>query len=145
VKIYNSPDKFITDLFGLSSVMLEHPFVKNIMEECKCDDSCECDEVSGILHANVKAFEDKYVMIAEIPGLTDDDIVIDFKDDKITVTADYKKEEEFTKIRNGKWTTSFKFKDIDSSSIVAKLDKGQLFITISKKPEAQPIKIKVEK
>lgn len=145
MRIYNSPDKFITDLFGLGSTVLEHPFIKNMMEECRCGDTCECNDVAGVLHAHVKSFDDKHVMIAEIPGLSDDDITIEFKDDKLTVTADYKKEEEFTKIRNGKWVTAFKFKDVDADNISAKLDKGQLFITLLKKPEAQPIKIKVEK
>ncbi len=42
-------------------------------------------------------------------------------------------------------TSNPKFKDVDANNIVAKLDKGQLFVTLSKKPEAQPIKIKVEK
>ena len=145
MRIYSSPDKFITNLFDLGSTVLEYPFVKNIMEECKCGNTCECDDIAGVLHAHVKTLEDKYVMIAEIPGLGDDDVTIEFKDDKLTITADYKKEEEFTKIRNGKWMTALKFKDVDASNIIAKLDRGQLIVTLFKKPEAQPIKIKVEK
>jgi len=142
MRVFDASEKFMADLFDLGSNVLNHPSFKNTIEKCKCG---EYNDISNILHAHVKTFDDKYIIIAEVPGINDDDIIIEFKDDKLIITADYKNEEEFTKIRNGKWMTAFKLKNVDINSIVAKLINGQLFVTLLKKSEAQPIKIKVEK
>ena len=166
----NDFDSMIRDFIGMAEsaaqTASQHPFFKDLQDilktaECKCEDGkCDCKEapetnapVNGILHSHVKTFSDKYVMIAEIPGLEDKDISIEFKENKLTVKAEYptkidqdkSDEENFSVLRVGTWITSFKFKDVDSEQIAAKLDRGQLKIVLPKKPEAQPLKVQINK
>lgn len=135
-------DDLMKDFSELGFAFARHPFFKN----SENDEEYECVEsIANSLRTSVKKYSDKFVLIAEVPGLSDEDITIEFKDNKLSLIADYKKDndEEFTKIRQGKWKAIYKFKDIDSEKISAKLDKGQLFITLPKKPEAQPVKIQI--
>lgn len=151
-RTYNA-DALIRDLFDLGALASKHPFFKDVenicnCEEEKCEDDCECTApVNGVLKTDVRKYSDKYVLIAEVPGLNEEDVTIEFKDDKLSLAANYKKDEEdqFTKIRVGKWSIAYKFKGVDSEKISAKLDKGQLIVTLPKKPEAQPFKVQINK
>ena len=153
-KVYGfNVDALLRDLADLGVTAAKHPFFKDIENICncegeKCEEECECTApATGVLRTDVKKYSDKFVLIAEVPGLSDEYITVEFKDDKLSLVADYKKdnEEEFTRIRQGKWKIIYKFKDVDSEKISAKLDKGQLFITLPKKPEAQPFKVQINK
>jgi len=84
--------------------------------------------------------EKDYEVIVEAPGATQDMIDIQFKDDLVTVKIDYGKE---GKVRTGKYAWAKKFKDVDGGAISAKLDGGMLTLTIPKRPESQPQKIKI--
>lgn len=144
-RYYDSPEKLFNDLLGLSTTVLQSPLAKEILTNCTNNENCVNEELTGRLNAQAKTFDDKYVVIAEVPGLKDEDITIEFKDKNLALIGDYKNEEDFDKIRKGKWACAFKFKDVDGEKIEAKLENGQLIVSLFKKPEAQPIKIQINK
>jgi HSP20 family molecular chaperone IbpA len=157
--VYNVPfDVMVRELLDLGTIAMKSPLWKDIEKMCNCGDECKCEESEckcedtctppeGVLKSHSNALSDKFVVIVEVPGLSDEDITVEFKEDTLTLKADYgkKTEEDFSKIRVGKWMTAYKFKGVDTEKIVAKLDKGQLTVTLPKKPEAQPFKVEINK
>lgn len=99
----------------------------------------EYTEDSG-LHIKSKDNEDTFIVSMEVPGATEEMLDVQFKDDIITISIDYGKENE---LRKGKYSWSGKFKGVDAEKIEAKLAAGVLILTLPKKPECQPQKIKI--
>ena len=99
----------------------------------------EYAEDSG-LHIKSKDNKEDYSVSMEVPGATDEMIDVQYKDDVITIVIDYGKENE---LRIGKYSWSRKFKGVDADKIDAKLVSGVLTLTMPKKPECQPQKIKI--
>jgi len=143
-------DRMLYNLMDLGTLAVKHPFFKDVKAACDCEnEDCSCNDVaeervSGVLHAHAKPFEDKYVVTVEVPGLTEDNLTIEFKEDVLTIKAQYGEVEDSV-MRAGLWRTAFKFKGADGSAISAKLDSGLLTVTLPKKTETQPIKIEINK
>ena len=148
-------DQMFRNLMDLGTIAVRHPFFKDVKNACECGPECDCgddcsctdvveDQVMGILHAHAKPFEDKYVVAVEVPGLTEDNLTIEFKDDVLTIKAQYGKVEDSV-MRAGLWRTAFKFKGADGTAVSAKLDSGVLTVTLPKKIESQPVKIEINK
>lgn len=92
--------------------------------------------------------DDFYIIKAEIPGLSEDNIDITFDDGILTLTANYgekKENEDFKYLREGKFTKSYRLPDIDSDKIDANISNGVLEITANKSEKAKPRKIKIKK
>ncbi len=92
------------------------------------------------LHIKSKDNKDNFIISLEVPGATDDMLDVQFKDDVVTIIVDYGKENE---LRVGKYSWSGKYKGVDAEKIDAKLMSGVLTLTLPKKPECQPQKIKI--
>jgi len=100
---------------------------------------------------NIAEKEDGYVITAEIPGLSKDDVNIEVKENTLTISGEKKDitEEKDTKYHRvecqyGKFERSFFLPtNVDAESIKANFKNGQLEISVSKKAEAQARKIQI--
>lgn len=93
-------------------------------------------------NVDIKESDDAYELEADLPGLTKEDVKLDYKDNVLSIEA-YKEEkaEKEDKDRNyirrerstRSYSRQFIFKDIDEDNISAKFDKGVLTIELPKK------------
>ncbi len=96
--------------------------------------------------------DDSYVLNAELPGLSKEEISIDVNDNTLTLKGEKKFEEKVEKenyIRversYGTFTRSFVLSDnANTEGIKANYKDGVLEVTIPKKEEAKPKEIKVD-
>lgn len=94
---------------------------------------------------------DDYLVTAELPGFAEDEVEVTLNDNLMVITASKKGEEEKKEGRylvrersEGQYKRSFSLpKDADREAIKATLKDGVLNLTISKKPEAKPLSIKI--
>jgi HSP20 family protein len=95
---------------------------------------------------------DSFVVSADLPGLSKEDIQIDLKDNTLTLKGEKKFEEKVSRdnyIRveraYGSFVRSFALpQNIDPDKIKAKYKEGVLELNIPKKEEAKPKQIKVD-
>lgn len=113
------------DIFDLAGITVEDVFGQ---------------QTTTMLRTATSDNEKEYEVLVEAPGATQDMIEVQFKDDTVSVKIDYGTE---GKLRRGKYAWAKKFKDVDGGAIIAKLDGGMLNLTIPKRPESQPQKIKI--
>lgn len=94
------------------------------------------------LYANVSDEKDKYVVKAEVPGLSEEDVKVDYENGTISIEAAYK-EETKNSFRSGSWNWSYYIPNVDAEKINASLKNGILTIDIPKqeKPESKKIQI----
>lgn len=83
--------------------------------------------------------ESNFVFEAELPGVTKDQIKVDYKDEKLVISVENKEEKEEegkNYVRRERKMSSMKraflLKNIDSKAITAKLDSGILTIDVPK-------------
>ncbi len=96
--------------------------------------------------------EDSFVVKADLPGISKEDIQIDLKDSTLTLKGEKKFEDKISKdnyIRversYGTFVRSFMLpKNVDAEKIKAKYKDGVLELTLPKKEEVKPKQIKVE-
>lgn len=101
---------------------------------------------------DVREAEDEYLMEAELPGLTDENIELNVEDNILTLSS--KKEENKEEKKNGylirerrkhEFARTFVLpKDVDREKIKGEFKNGLLVVSIPKKPEAKPRKIDVK-
>jgi len=94
---------------------------------------------------DIREEEGKYVLEAEMPGFSKDDVKIDIEGDYLTLSAERKSEKEETKggyIRRersyGSFKRSFNIEDVDADNISAKYDNGVLLLDLPKRGEKAP-------
>ena len=101
---------------------------------------------------DVREEKDRYIVEAELPGLTEKDIDVNIDDNMLTISSKKKEEKEEKKdgylIRERK-AYSFKRcfvvpKDVDREKIDANFKDGLLTLTLEKAPESKPKKIEVK-
>jgi len=96
--------------------------------------------------------EDSFIVKADVPGVSKDDIQIDLKDGTLTLRGEKKLENKVSKDNYvrversyGTFVRSFTLpKNVDSEKIQAKYKDGVLELKLPKKEEAKPKQIKVE-
>ena len=109
---------------------------------------------AGTWHPAVDVYEteDSYVLKADLPGVSKEDIKIDVNNNALTIKGE-KKFEEKTEKENymrversyGSFTRTFTLSEkVDSGNIKAAYKDGVLEVTLPKKEEAKPKEIKVE-
>ena len=101
----------------------------------------------------VDIYEDEHYITLklEVPGVDEKDIDVRIENNTLTVHGERKfekeeKEENFRRVERhyGSFTRSFNLLDsVDAEQVRAHYDKGVLKITLAKKAEAQPKRIKV--
>jgi HSP20 family protein len=109
---------------------------------------------NGTWHPAVDVYETEgsYVLKAELPGVSKEDIKIDVNNNALTIKGEKKFEEKTEKDnymrverRYGSFTRTFALSDkVDSGNIKAAFKDGVLEVTLPKKEEAKPKEIKVE-
>ncbi|HNX28745.1 MAG TPA: Hsp20/alpha crystallin family protein [Syntrophomonadaceae bacterium] len=97
---------------------------------------------SAQMKVDIKETEKEYVLEAELPGISKDEVKVEIDDDRITITAqknEQAEEEKDNYIRKERsyraMTRSFAIHDIDAENIKAKYDNGILCITLPKQEQ----------
>lgn len=99
------------------------------------------------LRVHTEEEDDKYIIMAEVPGLTEDQLNIEYKDNILSVSAQYEEKDEgdnYKSLRRGRYAWSATARNIDAENISASLENGVLKIELPKSPEAQPRKIDIK-
>jgi HSP20 family protein len=101
---------------------------------------------SNPLRVRVKEENDCYKVIAEVPGLTKEDISISFKDECLVISADWKNcdEKDCRCVRCGKYEKAICLTDLDPEQIEASLKDGILEVVGNKKAEKKPRNIEIK-
>ncbi len=110
------------------------------------------DDATWTPKVDIYETENSYVLNAELPGLTKEEINIDVNDNTLTLKGEKKFEEKVQKdsyVRversYGNFARSFVLSDdVDTEGITANYKEGVLELTLPKKEEAKPKEIKVE-
>lgn len=114
------------------------------------DGGCDCGcQDEALLRVNLNESEDGYIFKAEVPGLAKENIDVQYKDNYLTIKAEWKqecKEDECTCLRSGKYSRMIYVPDIDGTKIEATLKDGILTLQAPKRDEIKPksVTIKVE-
>jgi len=98
---------------------------------------------SGIC-PNIDTYEikDRFIVKMEIPGISKDDIDINLKENRLTISGEKKLKDEDveayhrSEIKYGKFKREFTLSSIDTDKIEAKHDNGVLILTLSKKKDS---------
>ncbi len=100
---------------------------------------------------DVHANPEEYVITAEVPGLTVDDLKIEILDDVVTLAGELNVEEDgqgdalLRELPSGNFKRSFRFAEpLDAEKAEAQLENGLLKLRIPKSEEARPKTIKVK-
>jgi len=94
------------------------------------------------LLSDIEETENEYIVKAEVPGLKQDNINIDYNNDVLTISAKYEEKSE-NSFRSGSYSRSFYINDIDIDKSDAKLDSGILRIKLPKSEQKKAKKIKI--
>lgn len=93
--------------------------------------------------------EDRFYIAADLPGLSNDELSVEFEDGKLWIRGERKIAEDHPRFthnerRFGKFERAVVLSEFaDPSSIEAEFDRGVLTIWLAKKPESQPRKITI--
>ena len=112
----------------------------------------ELNEANWSPKVDIYETQDNYVINAELPGLTKDQINIDVNDNTLTIKGEKKFEEKVEKDNYvrversyGTFSRSFVLSDnVNTEGITANYKEGVLELTLPKKEEAKPKEIKVQ-
>ena len=110
------------------------------------------DENAVTIKTDIKDTGDSYVIDAELPGCTKEEINVDVNDDILTISAEKhnetNEEEKNGYIRReryyGSVSRSFNISEVEASQITAKHENGVLTLTLPKKKEQIPQSHKIE-
>lgn len=109
------------------------------------------NESVSLFRTDVTDQGDAYLLEAELPGVSKEDIAIDIQDNSMCICVERKKEQE-DKEKNylrreryyGSYSRSFDLSGIDSSKITANYEDGVLKLTLPKETPAAPISRRLE-
>lgn len=95
------------------------------------------------LVAITKETDNEYIIRAEVPGLSHDDIEISYENNILNISATWEEKNDRS-IRKGKYSKSYTVYGIDSENINAKLENGILNITLPKSEKLKARKIQIQ-
>ncbi len=98
---------------------------------------------SNALRVATAEEEDKYLLRAEVPGLSQDNIELNFEDGMVILSARWEEEGE-NHLRSGTYHWSRRFNDIDVEKAQATLKDGVLKVELPKSEEAKPRRIEIK-
>lgn len=104
------------------------------------------------IKADVKETEKEYIVEAELPGVNKEDIIIDLRDDVLTLGVDVKQEKEeenegyiYKERQRGSYRRSFNVYNINNEEVKASYKDGILVVTLPKSEEEKRTrKIEIE-
>ena len=98
------------------------------------------NKASFLPQVDVIETKEGYRLILDVPGVKKEDVKISFEKGKLLVLGDITRGLD----KGAKYMRKIKLSDaLDTGSIQAKLEEGVLNVSISKKPEAQPVKVDI--
>jgi HSP20 family protein len=86
-----------------------------------------------------KSEDDKYIIMAEVPGIPKEQLNVEYKNGNLVISAEY--DQEF---RKGKYKATYRIDGIDEEGIEAKTVDGVLTVLLPKKKEEQIKKIEIK-
>ena len=96
------------------------------------------------MKVDIKEYEDKYLLEAELPGVNKEDINVEIRDDILTIWVERKeeiKEERENYIRRerryGSLRRSFPVDDVEQDKIEARFENGILYLDLPKRKDAR--------
>jgi len=99
---------------------------------------------SNAIRADIRETDKEYIIEAEVPGVSKDDIKIDLRDDILTIAVDYNEETKIEEAgyirkerRSGSFCRSFQVDNIKPEEVKAKYNDGILTIILPKKEEGR--------
>ena len=110
-------------------------------------------EHSSVLpKVNVVEKEEAFYLYAETPGLTQNDVSVEFQDVILTLTGNQKQNSHsdssnyrIREFSQQSFVRSFRLSDqIDSEKVMARMDQGILKVTLPKKEQVKPKKIEIK-
>ncbi len=131
------PEPFSTEINRLFDTLFESPSVNRTQRWAPAMDLVEA--------------EDHFLLKADLPGLTDDDVSIEVQDNVLTVSGERKAEHErkekgFYRLERsfGRFSRSLTLPEgVNADAISASFDKGVLEVTIPKPEERKPRRIAI--
>lgn len=121
---------FDEDLF--SPVLLDSFFDSNMFR-------------SNLLNTDIIEHNNDYELIMDVPGVKKENINIDLKDGYLTVYVEYNNEKDTKYVRREreykKYSRSFYIGNVDENNIKARLDNGELHLTVPKEEIREKKKI----
>ena len=136
--------------YPLSADRLSNPFgglVENMLEEFLSTQSRSVrEEGSYSPRIEVRENDQGYIVAADLPGVTKDNLKVTVEGQRITIEAEVRRESESKEGENvihservvRKYIRSFDVaQDIDDSLTIAKLEHGVLTLTLPKKQTSQ--------
>jgi HSP20 family protein len=115
-------------------------------------------EKASVPKVDVREGPDAYILDMDLPGMTEKDVDVSFKDQILSITAaradSARKDEKASEKTDDKWLVRERVfasfarhftlpNDIEAESIKAEFSNGVLTITIPRKPEAKRAKIAI--
>lgn len=101
---------------------------------------------SSAFRVDLKDMGDRFELQAELPGVKQEDIDLSLKDDTLTITAEFKREESgdrhnyiYSERRTGKFMRSFDVSGIDQQGISADYTDGVLTVALPKVKPQEPV------
>lgn len=98
----------------------------------------------GVLRTVLDETDNEYILRAEVPGLSEDDIEVNFENGVISLKAHYK-EEGKNIFREGTWSRAYRAPDVDGDNVSAELNNGVLVVTLPKAEKAKPKRIDIKR
>lgn len=111
----------------------------------------EAEQSVSLFRTDVQDLGEAYLLEAELPGFRKEDITVDIEDNRLTIQAQRKQEQEDEKqsyLRRerfyGSFSRSFDLNGIDSSNITASYADGVLSLKLPKEIPAAPASRRLE-
>ncbi len=147
-------DMFDNDFFSPHDVLMDKVFVKLFPNATK-ELGTNLFETRAYPKVDIRETEKSFILDAEIPGLTKDQVTVEIKDNALVIRGDKRDEKQkdgkynVREIKRSSFIRSFMLpEDIDSDKINAKFENGMLEIDVPKKiptpvqPSVKKIEIK---
>jgi HSP20 family protein len=99
---------------------------------------------------DIEEREDAWVIEAELPGVSSDDIDVEVRDNEVEITGEIKERERKGILRRRtRRVGRFEFRitlpgNVEADKLDARLDDGVLYVTVPKPQEARPRRIEVQ-
>jgi HSP20 family protein len=128
----NNMDKKTKDIFDVEG------FFESLISDAFFPNFCGC----GNIKADIMENEKEYILEAELPGISKEEIHIDIRDDKLTISVQRSEEtneerENYIKRerRSGSLSRVFYLSNIKEEGVKAKYSNGILTINLPKRDE----------
>jgi HSP20 family protein len=112
----------------------------------------QAEQSSVLPKVNIVEKEEAFYLYAETPGMTQNDVLVEFQDGILTLKGNQEQNSQsdisnyrIREFSQKSFARSFRLSDqVDSEKVVARMDQGILKVTLPKKEQAKPKKIDIK-